>query len=64
MIRLYFGNLLIALSQLLNAILGGDPDAGAIALGAFPRVGQTLQFQLRDGDTADEDLRAIIATLE
>ena len=42
---------------LVRNILGGDPDAGAIALGAFPRVGQTLQFQLRDGDTADEDLR-------
>ncbi|MDG2122579.1 MAG: FIST N-terminal domain-containing protein [Verrucomicrobiales bacterium] len=42
---------------LVRNILGGDPDAGAIALSAFPRVGQTLQFQLRDGDTADEDLR-------
>jgi small ligand-binding sensory domain FIST len=42
---------------LVRNIIGGDPDAGAIALGAYPRVGQTLQFQLRDRASADEDLR-------
>lgn len=42
---------------LVRNILGGDPQAGVIALGAYPRVGQTLQFQLRDEDSADEDLR-------
>lgn len=42
---------------LVRNILGGDPDAGALALGAYPSVGQTLQFQLRDRDAADEDLR-------
>ncbi|MEM7147481.1 MAG: FIST C-terminal domain-containing protein [Verrucomicrobiota bacterium] len=42
---------------LVRNIIGGDPDAGVLALGTFPRVGQTLQFQLRDKDTADEDLR-------
>ncbi|MCB1231194.1 MAG: FIST C-terminal domain-containing protein [Verrucomicrobiae bacterium] len=41
---------------LVRNILGGDPTAGVLALGAYPRVGQTLQFQLRDKDTADEDL--------
>ena len=41
---------------LVRNILGGDPNAGVLALGAYPRVGQTLQFQLRDKDTADEDL--------
>ncbi len=46
---------------LVRNILGGDADAGAIALGAFPRTGQTLQFQLRDGDSADEDLCALVA---
>lgn len=41
---------------LVRNILGGDPNAGVLALGAYPRVGQTLQFQLRDKDAADEDL--------
>ncbi len=41
---------------LVRNIIGGDPQAGVLALGAYPRVGQTLQFQLRDKDTADEDL--------
>lgn len=41
---------------LVRNILGGDPTAGVLALGAYPRVGQTLQFQLRDKDAADEDL--------
>ena len=44
---------------LVRNIIGGDPDAGILALGAFPRVGQTLQFQLRDKDAADEDLRRL-----
>jgi small ligand-binding sensory domain FIST len=44
---------------LVRSILGGDPDAGALALGAFPRVGQTLQFQVRDKDAADEELRQL-----
>jgi small ligand-binding sensory domain FIST len=44
---------------LVRNIIGGDPDAGVLALGAFPRVGQTLQFQLRDKDAADEDMRRL-----
>lgn len=42
---------------LVRNILGADPNHGAIALGAFPRVGQTLQFQLRDRRSADAELR-------
>lgn len=38
-------------------ILGGDPKSGALKIGAIPRVGQTIQFQLREKDAADEDLR-------
>ncbi len=44
---------------LVRSILGGDPDAGALAIGAYPRVGQTLQFQMRDRDAADAELRAL-----
>jgi small ligand-binding sensory domain FIST len=44
---------------LIRNILGADPTSGAVAIGAVPRVGQTLQFQLRDGETADDDLREL-----
>lgn len=42
---------------LVRNIIGGDPKTGALKLGAIPRVGQTIQFQLREKDAADEDLR-------
>ena len=44
---------------LVRSILGGDPHEGALELGALPRVGQTLQFQVRDKDAADEELRRL-----
>jgi small ligand-binding sensory domain FIST len=43
---------------LVRNILGADPEKG-VALGAFPRSGQTLQFQVRDKETADADLRRL-----
>lgn len=45
---------------LIRNILGADPQIGALAVGAYPRVGQTVQFQLRDSKSAREDL--ILAT--
>ena len=42
---------------LVRNIIGGDPQSGALRLGAVPRVGQTLQFQIRERDAADEDMR-------
>lgn len=42
---------------LIRAILGADASSGAVALGAYPRVGQTLQWQVRDRITADTALR-------
>ena len=41
---------------LIRNILGADPQMGALAVGAHPRVGQTIQFQLRDSRSAREDL--------
>jgi small ligand-binding sensory domain FIST len=41
---------------LIRNILGADPQIGALAVGAHPRVGQTVQFQLRDSKSAQEDL--------
>jgi len=46
---------------LVRNLLGIDQQSGAIAVGALPRVGQTLQFQVRDPDAADEDLRQLLA---
>lgn len=41
---------------LIRNILGADPQVGALAVGAYPRVGQTVQFQLRDSKSAHSDL--------
>jgi small ligand-binding sensory domain FIST len=42
---------------LVRPILGADPDAGSLALGDRVRIGQTVRMHVRDGATADEDLR-------
>jgi len=45
---------------LIRNLVGVDQDSGAIAIGAYPRVGQTLQFQIRDPAAADEDLKELL----
>lgn len=42
---------------LIRAILGADAESGAIAVGDEVQVGQTVQFHVRDADSAGEDLR-------
>ena len=42
---------------LVRPIIGADPDVGTLALGERVRVGQTVRMHVRDGATADEDLR-------
>lgn len=42
---------------LIRGVLGADPESGAIAVGDDVEVGQTLQFHIRDADSADEDLQ-------
>jgi small ligand-binding sensory domain FIST len=42
---------------LIKNILGADPDSGAVVIGGIPRVGQTLQYQIRDREAALADLR-------
>jgi small ligand-binding sensory domain FIST len=42
---------------LVRPILGAEPESGRIALGERVRVGQTVRMHVRDGATADEDLR-------
>jgi len=48
---------------LIRNILGADPATGAVVVGAHPRTGQTLQYQLRDAASADEELQALLAPL-
>jgi small ligand-binding sensory domain FIST len=46
---------------LIRNVLGGDRDAGAIAVGDDVQLGATVQFQVRDASSADEDLRELLA---
>jgi small ligand-binding sensory domain FIST len=45
---------------LVRPIVGADPGAGTIAAGERVRVGQTVRMHIRDGASADEDLRAAL----
>jgi small ligand-binding sensory domain FIST len=45
---------------LIRNVLGLDRTTGALAITDRVRVGQTLQFQVRDAATADEDLHALL----
>jgi len=45
---------------LISNLLGADREQGAIAIGHLVRVGQTVQFHVRDAQTADEDLRELL----
>lgn len=45
---------------LIRNLLGADPASGIVAVGAFPRLGQTIQFQRRDAAAATEDLRELL----
>ena len=47
-------------SFLIRNIVGIDPNSGALAIAAEPRIGQTFQLHLRDDRAADEDLRALL----
>jgi small ligand-binding sensory domain FIST len=46
---------------LVRHLIGMDREKGAIAVGDRVRVGQTVQFHVRDADSADEDLRLMLA---
>jgi small ligand-binding sensory domain FIST len=45
---------------LIRNVIGLDRTTGALAITDRVRVGQTLQFQVRDAETADEDLHALL----
>ena len=46
---------------LIRSVMGGDQESGAIQVGDRIEVGATTQFQIRDADSADEDLRQMVA---
>ena len=46
---------------LVRNLMGADEKSGAVAVNGELRIGQTVQFHLRDADTADEDLRLMLA---
>jgi small ligand-binding sensory domain FIST len=48
---------------LIRNVIGADPNSGAIAIGDYVRVGQTVQFHLRDAESADEDLRELLGAV-
>jgi len=45
---------------LIRNIIGADQDKGAVAVADNVRVGQTVQFHVRDARTADEDLSLML----
>ncbi len=49
---------------LVRNLLAVDPDRGVLAIGAELRVGQELMFVKRDGASAQEDLRRMLADLD
>lgn len=48
---------------LVRNLVGADQASGALAVGERVRVGQTVQFQIRDAEAAREDLRGMLEEL-
>jgi small ligand-binding sensory domain FIST len=49
---------------IIRNVLGADPRSGAVAVGDMVEVGSTVQLQVRDAVTADEDLLQLMAARE
>nr|WP_062338938.1 FIST N-terminal domain-containing protein [Herbidospora sakaeratensis] len=45
---------------LIRGVLGIDPEREAVAIGDVVEVGRTVRFQVRDAETADEDLYELL----
>lgn len=45
---------------LVRPLIGVERGTGALAIGALPRIGQTVQFQMRDATAADLDLTELL----
>jgi small ligand-binding sensory domain FIST len=49
---------------LVRSVLDADHRTGTVTVGEQVEVGQTLQFQVRDAEAADEDLAALLAGVD
>ncbi len=49
---------------LVRNLIGADESSGAIAVGDIVEIGQTVQFHVRDADSADRELQRLIAGTE
>ena len=47
---------------LVRNVIGADPESGVIAVGDTLRVGQTVQFHVRDATSANADLTGLLAS--
>lgn len=45
---------------LVRNVIGADEESGSLALADFVKTGQTVQFHVRDANTADEDLSMML----
>jgi small ligand-binding sensory domain FIST len=45
---------------LVRGVVGADPNSGALRVGDIVDVGSTAQFQVRDANTADQELRKMV----
>jgi len=45
---------------LVRSLVGVKRDTGAVLIGDYVRVGQTLQFHVRDAKSADEEMRLLL----
>jgi len=49
---------------LIRNLIGADPKSGTLAVGAYPRPGQTIQFQRRDAAAGTEDMTSLLGKLK
>jgi small ligand-binding sensory domain FIST len=49
---------------LIRNLMGADPNTGTIAVGAYPRPGQTMQFQCRAASTGTEDITVLLERMK
>lgn len=49
---------------LIRGVTGFDKDTGSLSVGTYARVGQTVQFHVRDHESATQDLNEICARVK
>ena len=49
---------------LIRNLVGFDPDSKALMVGSLLKVGQTMQFQVRDAETSSEDLEHMLEKIQ